>query len=87
MILYSWYATAICLGGLFILVQCQGQEEEEDYYKILDVPRDASDRDIKKAFRRMAIKYHPDKNPNPDAKIKFQKIANGEILRKYTMEI
>ena len=36
---------------------------QRDYYEILGVPRDASDVDIKKAFRQLALKHHPDRNP------------------------
>ncbi len=50
---------------------------EEDYYKVLGVSRDASEKEIKKAFRKLAVKYHPDKNSDPDARLKFEKIANG----------
>ena len=44
-----------------------------DFYKLLDLPRDASESDIKKAYRRLAMKYHPDRNPDdPDAERKFK---------------
>ena len=36
---------------------------QRDYYEIVGVPRDASDADIKKAFRQLALKHHPDRNP------------------------
>ena len=35
----------------------------EDYYKLLGLNKDASDREIKKAYRTLSKKYHPDKNP------------------------
>lgn len=57
----------------------QKDEEEEDYYKLLGVPRTASAKEIKKAFRKLAMDYHPDKNPDPEARKKFEKIANGEL--------
>lgn len=53
----------------------------KDYYKILGIPRDASDREIKKAFRKLAVKYHPDKNKQKDAEAKFREIAEAyEVL-------
>jgi molecular chaperone DnaJ len=45
-----------------------------DYYKILGIPRNANDEEIKKAFRKLAFKYHPDHNREPDAEEKFKEI-------------
>lgn len=54
----------------------------KDYYKILGVPKEASQKDIKKAYRKMAAKYHPDKNPdNKEAEEKFKEINEAnEVL-------
>ena len=49
----------------------------EDYYKILGVDKDASDSQIKKAYREIAKKWHPDVNSSPEATQVFQKINNA----------
>ena len=50
-------------------------EEKRDYYEVLDVRKDASEAEIKSAFRKMAMKYHPDKNPgDKEAEEKFKEV-------------
>ena len=55
---------------------------KRDYYEVLDVPKNAEAAAIKKAYRKLAIKYHPDKNPdNKEAEEKFKEAAEAyEIL-------
>ena len=50
---------------------------KKDYYDILGVPKEATERQIKKAFHKLAMRYHPDKNKSPDAEMKFREIAEG----------
>ncbi len=54
----------------------------EDYYSLLGVPRNASEAEIKAAFRKLAMQYHPDRNPgNKEAEDRFRKInAAYEVL-------
>ncbi|CAF1003886.1 unnamed protein product [Adineta steineri] len=53
----------------------------KDYYKILGLSKGSSDDDIKKAYRKLALKYHPDKNKEAGAEEKFKSIAEAyEIL-------
>jgi molecular chaperone DnaJ len=55
-----------------------GVAMEQDYYEILGVRRDATPEEIKKVYRKLALKYHPDKNPgNKEAEAKFKEIANA----------
>ncbi len=48
--------------------------EKRDYYEVLEVPRNANDEEIKKAFRRLALRYHPDRNRNEGAADRFKEI-------------
>ncbi len=51
---------------------------ERDYYEILGVNRQASDEDIKRAYRRLAMRYHPDRNPgDPQAEERFKEASEG----------
>ena len=53
-----------------------------EFYDLLGVPSDATDADIKKAYRKLAMEFHPDRNPAPEAEAKFKEITEAyEVLR------
>ena len=57
--------------------------QKRDYYQVLNVDRDADEDEIKKAYRKLAIQFHPDKNPNnKEAEDKFKEATEAyEVLR------
>ena len=53
-----------------------------EFYARLGVPRDAADAEIKKAYRKLAMEFHPDRNPAPEAEARFKEITEAyEVLR------
>ena len=56
--------------------------DKKDYYEVLGISKSASDADIKKAYRKLAKKYHPDANPdNKEAEAKFKEVTEAyEVL-------
>jgi preprotein translocase subunit Sec63 len=73
--------SVILVGVLFATIVFQLIPESEagaDYYNILGISRDASLKQVKKAYRDLSLKWHPDKNKSPEAKNKFTEISQGK---------
>lgn len=78
-----WYAITSAIVLLLLIspsvaIYC----DEDDCYDLLGVSQNANSSEIKKAYYKLSLKYHPDKNPDPDSRKLFVKIANAyEILK------
>ena len=71
-------AQALALATLaLLLLLVIVAAKARDYYEVLGVSRSASDREIKRSFRKLALKYHPDKNQAAGAEEKFREIADA----------
>jgi len=68
----------LCSIGLLLLCLLQFSACAEDYYKLLGIDRAAPERDIKRAYRTLSKRFHPDKNPGDEsAKQKFVEVAEA----------
>lgn len=57
------------------------KNNKRDYYEILEVSKNATEKEIKTAYRKLAMKYHPDRNKEPDAEEKFKEVSEAyEVL-------
>jgi DnaJ-class molecular chaperone len=73
----------LCLVSLCLLaMSVSAFEADDNYYKILGVNRNATVKEIKKAYHKMSLEYHPDRNKSPNARDKFATIAEAyEVLK------
>ncbi|CAK8690652.1 unnamed protein product [Clavelina lepadiformis] len=72
------YKVVILIGIITIICSA---DKPADYYSVLGVPKSATLKEIKSAFRKLALQYHPDKNSDPNAEEKFRDIAEAyEVL-------
>ncbi len=53
---------------------------ERDLYDVLGVAKSASEHDIKEAYRRLAVRYHPDRNKSPDAEERFKDVSQAYFV-------
>ena len=82
--LFSWhiyFTFPDSLRVFFAFIRILGLGK--DYYKILDVPKEASADDLKKAYRKIALQIHPDKNNAPGSGEAFKKV--GTAMEVYNL--
>lgn len=73
-------AQSVLTLALCILMITELILAEKNFYEILGVPKDANERQIKKAFHKLAMRFHPDRNKSPNAEAKFREIAEGGLM-------
>lgn len=84
---FLWTQAAAVLPPLLLLlsgVLPASSEMSRNYYETLGVEPTATDSQIKRSFRTLAIKYHPDKNKSADAEKAFREIAEGKTGLQHT---
>lgn len=68
--------------SLVLLVAPQASRARDyDWYRVLGLQKGASAAEVRKAHRRLAMRYHPDKNPSPSAHEKFLRVQQGSNSR------
>ncbi len=65
------------MEGLVLKTTEEKEMNTKDYYRLLEIHRDATENDIKKAYRKLAMVFHPDVNTSKDAEEKFKKISEA----------
>ena len=56
--------------------------EFKDYYKIMGLARDATQDEVKRAYRQLARKYHPDVSKDPEAEVRFKELGEANAVLK-----
>ena len=85
------YQHVLLLIFMLVLLSTVAAEGNRDFYKILGVARSAKDKEIKRAFKKMSLKVHPDKNPGDEEALKkyqdvsaaYEVLGDAEKRRKY----
>ena len=81
----TYWIRAFCIS--FNVYVCLNPNFRRDFYKILGVSKKATKREIKKAYRKLAVEYHPDKNPgNAEAEEKFKDLGAAYEVWKQTTD-